>query len=104
MGVRVPKDLAEYPRFGIDLAIVCESCGRIVVFDAGRAAMFYFRKGVKTSVPLDTSMFVCKCGSKSVRSAGVPIESRPDPLPAAPPRLDPLYVFNEGRRRRRGRD
>ncbi|NYT43092.1 hypothetical protein HZY97_20120 [Sphingomonas sp. R-74633] len=95
--------MAEYPQFGIDLAIVCESCGRIVVFDAGKAALFYFRKRLKTALPLDTSMFVCKCGSKNVRSAGVPIESRPDPLPPAPPRLDPLYVHSEGRARRRAR-
>lgn len=101
MGTRVPQSLSEYPRFGVDLGVVCKECGRTAVFDAGKVAMAFTQRNISAGLPVDTRLFKCKCGCRDVVTIGVPIEWRPDPLPIPPVRLVPLYVKEPGKRRRR---
>jgi hypothetical protein len=89
--------IGEYPRFGIDLGVVCKRCGRTTVFDPADVARYFYEREIPRSLPVDTSLFKCRCGSRKVKTIGVPIEWRPDPLPPPPWRLDPLYVKDEGK-------
>jgi hypothetical protein len=54
--------------------------------------MYFFARKVRTTLPIDTSLFRCGCGSRDVKAIGVPIASRPEALPGEAPGLAPLYV------------
>jgi len=92
--------IGEYPRFQIDLGVVCARCGRTTVFDAGAVAWHFTQKGIRKTLPVDTRLFKCRCGSRDIKTIAVPVESRPNPLPKPPVRLVPLYVKDEGKPRR----
>lgn len=94
MGVRVPKSLSDYPRFGADLAVICKACGRIAIFDAAATTMYLYSRRKPTSLPVDTSLFKCKCGSRNLVTEAFPIAGRPSPLPIVG--LLPLYIRAPG--------
>jgi hypothetical protein len=99
MGTKVPKTVGEYGAFDLDLGVVCGTCGRVAVFQGFEVEAFFKARGVRTSLPVDTRLFTCRCGSKKVTTIGVPIDKRPGPYALLGQRLAPLYVLNPGMKR-----
>lgn len=98
MGTKVPKSVGDYPSFGVDLGVCCTSCGRIVVFRASEVEAYLKMRGLRTSLPVETSIFKCRCGSRRVNTIGVPIDKRPPPHTVFGQTLNPLYVMRPGRK------
>jgi len=92
MGTRVPKSIADYSRFDIDVGVRCLACRRLAVFDAAEVMAFFATRQIPMTVPISTLPFVCRCGSKELQTIAVEKCCRPDPLPPKRPTLQPLYV------------
>ena len=93
MGIKVPKTVADYPSFGLDLGIVCDACGRTAVFKASDVDAFFSLRRIPTRIPLNTSIFTCKCGNQKVRAIGVEVGRRPSPHESYGRLLHPIYVI-----------
>ena len=96
MGTKVPKAVGEYSAFDLDLGVVCGGCGRVAVFQGFEVDAFFKARGVRTSLPLDTRLFSCRCGSKDITTIGVAIANRPAPFALLGKRLVPIYIMNPG--------
>ena len=92
MGVRKPKTIGDYGKWGLDIGVRCRACGRTAVFDAAEVTKFFVAKRWSLVAPVDASHFRCACRSRDVETIAVAIESRPKPLPPRTPPLAPLYI------------
>jgi len=99
MATKVPKAIGDYSAFDLDLGVVCCDCGRVAVFQGFEVDAFFRARRVRTSLPVDTRLFSCRCGSKSITTIGVPIANRPEPFALLGKRLVPIYIMNPGLKR-----
>lgn len=99
MGTRVPRQLSEFGRYGLDVGARCRKCGRMAVYLSADIARYFFARRLDQSLPVKRHPFVCRCGSRDVEIIPVERELRPSTPDVAQP-LVPIYVKSTTRLRR----
>ncbi|MGY2732413.1 hypothetical protein [Sphingomonas sp. UYP23] len=93
MGTKVPKQISDYPSFGLDFGISCQACGRIAVYRPVDVDAFFSVRSISTKLPVAVDVFTCKCGSRDVKPVGVAVARRPSPQDSYGRMLHPMYIL-----------
>ena len=93
MGTKVPKSIDDYPSFGLDLGIRCAGCNRVAVFKPVDVVAFFAVRNLSTRLPVNVSVFSCKCGSRELTAIAVPVGRRPAPSEMYGRMMQPIYVL-----------
>lgn len=96
MGAKIPKSIGDYVRYGFDLGVECDRCGRIAVFCA-REAYAWERHLLAVQAGRRRPLFRCKCGATSISIRPVDRACRPSAMQLPPPPLRPLYILRQAR-------
>lgn len=98
MGTRVPKQISDYPSFGLDFGVSCQACGRTAVYRPIDVEAFFSVRSISTKLPVKVDVFSCKCGSRDVKPIGVEISRRPSPGDSYGRMLHPIYIIRPTKR------